>query len=188
MNGALLMVWRVWDLIYYWCTRLVYVDRRSQNIFRVVTKKYWGRPLRVNGHTAIDTGNDYLKLHIHNCQLAWRLKGVKGDTRLGLMALREIRKSLPALARYVAEHPQSDRIAGIVGTTILYQGARPLGFHVQDIDSRLFRWYKTVFFKLILSLCHPSGFKRVRYKSDKLVAKHVFMPKEELLQRYLEQK
>lgn len=184
MNVALLAVWRLWDFIYYHCTRLVYVDKRNHNIFRVVIKKYRGRMLTSGEQTIISDGDYYVKLHIHNYQLASRLRGVNGDMRLGLIALREVRNSLPALAKYIAQHPQAEQIEGILGTTILYRGARPLGFHVQDIDSRPFRLFKTGFFKLILTLCHPNGIDRIRHQSDKLVAKRVFMSKEELLQRY----
>lgn len=185
MNEALLTVWQLWDIIYYRCTRLVYVDKRNDNIFRVVIKRYWGAPLKVEEQDVISTGDYYVKLHIHNCQLARRLRGTKSDMRLGLVALNEIRKSLPALARYITEHPDTDKIEGIVGTTILYRGARRLGFHVQDIESPLYRGFKTVFFKFILCMCHPSGLDRIRNQTDKLAAKRVFMSKDELLSRYL---
>lgn len=185
MNGALLTAWHLWDTIYYSFSRLVYVDKQNHNIFRVVTKRYAGDTLRAGSQDVISTGDYYVKLHIHNYQLARCLRGLRGEMQLGLSALKEVRNSLPALARYVSEHPEADNIAGIVGTTFLYRGAEPLGFHIQDIDSPVFCWFKTAFFKLILSLCHPNGLKRVRYKADKLVAKRVFMSKKELLERYL---
>lgn len=184
MHGAILTAWRLWDIIYYHCTRLVYVDKPNDNIFRVVTKRYWGNTLRAGSQDVISAGDYYVKLHIHNYQLARRLKGLEGEMRLGLSALKAVRNSLPALARYVAEHPERDNIRGIVGTTILYRGAVPLGFHIQDIESPVFCWFKTAFFKLILFICHPNGLRRVRYKTEKLVAKRVFMSKEELLERY----
>lgn len=186
MNGALLTTWRLWDKIYYRCTRLCYVDQQNKNIFRVVIKKYGGKPLRSEQEVVISPGDYYVKLHFHNCQLAHRLAGMTGEMRLGLAALKEVKTSLPALAKFVAEHPNADKITGIVGTTILYRGAQPLGFFVRDIDSPLVRWYKTFFFKLILSLCHPEGVARIYRKSDKLVAKRVFMSKRDLLERYLD--
>lgn len=185
MNVAFLTMWRLWDFIYYHCTRLVYVDKRNHNIFRVVVKQYRGEPLKVKGQPIIAKGDCYVKLHIHNCQLARRLRGISGDVRLGIVALKEVRSSLPALAKYIAEHPQAEQIKGVVGTTILHRGARPLGFHVQDLDTRFFSVFKTLFFKLILSMSHPHGIRRVRHHSDRLTAKRLFMSKEELLQRYL---
>ena len=188
MNHALLTAWRLWDVIYYHCTRLVYVDKANQNIFRIVVKRFWGRPLTDEERAVIVPGDLYIKLHIHNCQLAERLQGINGEMRLGLTALREIKNSLPALAKFVANHPRKDDIRGVVGTTILYRGARHLGFHVQEVESSVFRWYKTAFFRIILSVCHPDGLRRVRYNSDRLVAKRVFMSTDELLSRYLEKK
>lgn len=186
MNQALLTMWRIWDVIYFHCTRLKYVDKQNHNIFRVVVKKYRGKPLTVGEHTVVSPGDLYVKLHIYNFQLANDLRGVTGDTRLGLHALREVRQSLPALARLIVEDPNEARIKAVIGTTILYRGARPLGFHIQSIESTTFRWFKTFFFRLILSLCHPAGISRIRSgSSDKLMAKHVFMSKEALLQRYL---
>lgn len=186
MNAGLLTAWRIWDTIYYHCTRLVYVDKRNHNIFRVVVKKYRGSAFKSGGQSIISYGDYYVKLHIHNCQLAVRLRGANNDMRLGLIALKEVRNSLPALAAFINNHPQATLIKGVVGTTILYRGAKPLGFHIQEIDSRLFRSFKTLFFKFILSLSHPNGFRRLRTKSDQLVAKRVFMSKEALLERYLE--
>ena len=185
MNAALLTAWRLWDAIYYHCTRLAYVDKRNHNIFRVVVKKYRGKPLVAGGQPVISNGDYYVKLHMHNCQLALRMRGASGDMQLAIIALREVRNSLPALAEYVNNHPQAARIKGVVGTTILHRGARPLGFHIQQIDSHVFRSFKSLFFKLILLLSHPNGFSRIRIKSDQLVAKRVFMSKEALLQRFL---
>lgn len=185
MTGAILTVWRLWDIIYYHCTRLRYIDKHNHNIFRVVVKKYRDSALKAGADTIVKAGDYYVKLHIHNCQLALRLRGIQSDMRLGMAALKEVKRSLPALASYVANHPQMDKIVGIVGTTILHRGARPLGFHVQEIRSPVFRLFKTWFFKFILSLCHPHGVSRIRHRTDQLVAKRVFMSKEELLKRYL---
>lgn len=185
MNEALLMAWRTWDFLYYHCTRLHYVDKENNNIFRIVVKKYRGNPLTIGEETIVAPGDYYVKLHIHNYQLAYCLRGKTGDLRLGLLALKQVKTSLPALARAVAAHPYADRIKGVVGTTILHQGAERLGFRVQAIDTAIFRVFKTVFFKWILCLCHPEGIKRVRRHSrKKMTAKRVFMSKEQLLRAY----
>lgn len=44
ITGAFLAAWQWVDKLYYWATRLQYVDRTHHNLFRVVVKPYRGKP------------------------------------------------------------------------------------------------------------------------------------------------
>ncbi|MBO8165015.1 MAG: hypothetical protein H0Z34_15070 [Brevibacillus sp.] len=185
MNAGILSLWGVWDAIYQRCTRLQYVDK-GKNIFRIVQLRYRGEVLTTADGQLIRPGDRIIKLHIHNYYLATRFQGITSDTRMGLLLRQYILISLPQLAAYVASLPQAEQIKGIVGTTMLAKGAEQLGFSVSEVPMTLFFRYKSWYLKLMLSLIHPDGFKRVRNQPE-LVLKRVYMSKDELFRRYLPQ-
>jgi hypothetical protein len=188
MNGGLLTAWRFWDSIYYQLTRLQYVDKESGNIFRIVVLRYNGRPLETSDGKLIQDGDYIARLHIHNCKLAQLLRGIEDENRMGLIVLREIRKSLPRLAQVLVHHPKYPEIKGLIGTTMLYRGAKPLGFDVADMERGFYQQFKTVFLKLMLFLFHPEGMIRLKRKPEYLVPKKVYISVDELMRRYAHSK
>jgi hypothetical protein len=184
MNVGLLTAWRFWDSIYYQLTRLQYVDKESGNIFRIVVLQYDGDPLRTSDGVEILRGDKIARLHIHNCRLAQLLKGVNNENRMVLIVLREIRRSLPRLAQVIVHHPNFHEIKGLVGTTMLHRGAKPLGFDTAKMEEGWYQRFKTVFLKTMLTLFHPEGMKRLKRKPEQLIPKKVFISVEELLRRY----
>jgi len=184
VNAGFLEVWRVWDFVYQHITRLEFVDRENGNIFRVVFCKYRGSDLITQDGVMIHNGDRIVKLHIYNWKLAYMLKDIHDETRLGLTTLRVVKKSLPTLAEYINEHPKGQHIKGIVGTTFLHRGVRKLGFNVYPVpNTPKFKW-KRVYLKIMLSLIHPSGKERLKTRSEKLIIKRVYMSKNELMNRY----
>ncbi|MDN4594879.1 YkoP family protein [Polycladomyces subterraneus] len=187
MSGGLLSAWRMWDQLYYHCTRLQYVDRENQNLFRVVIKPYHGPTLTTSDGVVLHRGDWYAKLHLHNCLLAHILRRYRGDdVQMALRVLTEVRQSLPALARFVADHPRSGQIRVLMGTTFLHRGSQHLGFDVTDLPDTWYAAYKTWFFKFILSNCHPEGWKRLKTGNSPLVPKRVYISKARLFRRYLD--
>lgn len=184
MNGGLLAAWRWWDAVYQRCTRLQYVEK-GENLFRVVLLKYHGDPLTTRDGVRIEPGDWILKLHLHNLMLAETLRKAPPGAQLGIRVLREIRRSLPGLARYVASHPRRSEIKGLMGTTFLYRGAESLGFDVCDVPPTLYFRYKNYYLKGLLWLMHPEGYKRLAEKKNYLITRRVYMSTDELLRRYL---
>jgi hypothetical protein len=189
-SSGLLTAWRIWDQIYYHCTRLKYVDKENRNLFRVVVKRYGGEPLVTSDGVSLKKGDWYAKLHLHNCLFAQMIReqSLEGIS-LALFTVNSIRGSLPALARYVANHPRSQEIQVLLGTTFLHRGAQRLGFDVADmVCSRHYLRFKSWFFKMILVNCHPDGFRRLQDQGQghQLVPKRVYISKEKFFQRYLQ--
>jgi hypothetical protein len=184
MNVGLLTAWRFWDSIYYQFTRLQYVDKESGNIFRIVVLQYEGSPIQTSDGVEIRTGDMIARLHIHNCRLAHLLRGIDNENRMVMIVLREIKRSLPRLAQVIVYHPKFHEIKGLIGTTMLHRGARPMGFDVADMEAGMYQRFKTVFLKTMLTLFHPEGMKRLKRKPEHLVPKKVFISVDELLRRY----
>ncbi len=184
MNISLLHLWRVWDIIYYHSTRLQYVDKKH-NLFRIVLLPFWGEQLVTKHGSTINKNDLVLKLHIHNFRLAEMIYRKKESKALGIILLREVRNSMPGLARFVAYHPHADQIKGVVGTTFLHRGVEHLGFSTsKPIESKIYK-VKKIYLKWMLRLMHPDGKDRLYKQKEKLTIKRVFISKRELLDRYL---
>ncbi|MDA5109419.1 MULTISPECIES: YkoP family protein [Brevibacillus] len=184
MNTGILMLWGVWDTIYQRCTRLRYIDK-GNNIFRIVLLRYRGEPLVTSDQRVICHGDLILKLHIHNYYFATLCKGVKDDLRVTLLLRHHIMRSLPQLAAYLDGHEERDRIKGVVGTTMLHKGVKPLGFSISDVPMTWFFRYKRWYLRLMVRLIHPDGKRRIERWDREMPLKRVYMSKEELLRRYL---
>lgn len=184
MNSGILMLWGVWDTIYQRCTRLRYIDK-GNNIFRIVLLRYRGEPLVTSDQRVICHGDLILKLHIHNYYFATQCKGVKDDLRVALLLRHHIMRSLPQLAAYLDGHEERDRIKGVVGTTMLHKGVKPLGFSISDVPMTWFFRYKRWYLRLMVRLIHPDGKRRIERWDREMPLKRVYMSKEELLRRYL---
>jgi hypothetical protein len=184
VNAGWLTAWKCWDSVYYQLTRLQYVDKESGNIFRIVVLTYEGQPILTSDGVLIEKGDTIARLHIHNCHLAHMLMGVSNENRMVLIVLREIRKSLPRLAQVLMHHPRFPEIKGLIGTTMLHRGAKPLGFDVAEMEKGFYQRFKTVFLKFMLMLLHPEGLDRLKRKPEQLVPKKVYISAKELLRRY----
>lgn len=184
MNSFILRLWGLWDPIYYYFSRLQYVDRRN-NLFRVVLLPYWDEiPLYTRSGDKIEKGDLIIKIHIHNYKLAKMIYGRKNANTLGLILLREIRSSLPGLARFILASPFQEKIKGLVGTTFLYRGAENLGFTIVEPPQTLRMKIKNIYLRWMLWIIHPEGRGRFQHVDSRLTVKRVFMTKDELLQKY----
>ncbi|GEC89027.1 MULTISPECIES: YkoP family protein [Brevibacillus] len=187
MNTSLLMLWGYWDEIYQRCTRLTYIEK-GKNIFRVVVLRYRGEPLVTTDNYIIHEGDLILKLHIHNYYFATLCKEVKDELRVALLLRRHILQSLPQLARFLNSMENKDQIKGIVGTTMLDKGVKPLGFSISDVPMSWFFRYKRWYLRLMLRFVHPNGKQRLQSWNHEMPLKRVYMSKELLLNRYAEGK
>lgn len=183
MNTGLLMMWGFWDSIYQRCTRLRYIEK-GNNIFRIVLLRYRGEPLVTSDNRIIHSGDLIVKIHIHNYYFACLCKGVKDDLRLALLLRRHIMLSLPKLAAYLAAMEEWEDIKGIVGTTMLHKGVKPLGFSISDVPMSWFFRYKRWCLRLMLRVVHPDGKRRVQSWNQEMPLKRVYMSKDILMNRY----
>ncbi|MGB9802567.1 polysaccharide deacetylase family protein [Desulfofundulus sp.] len=155
-------------------------------LFRLRTRRYYGRPITLSDGTLLRAGDPIVELHLNNEMLKEITSTGKSPERIALLTLKEVKRSLPALARWVHSTPQGKNIRAVVGLTILYRGTERLGFTVSDPPATitgLASWYQG----WLLSFYHAEGRLRFNRHKKKLSAKIVAMGREELLRRYLQQ-
>jgi hypothetical protein len=137
-----LSVWQMCDPLYFACTRLQYVERHPQNIFRVRLLYYRGKSLQLRDGTIIQSGDLLLKIHLHNVRLLRQLLSYEGEIARSRQLYRLVERSLPGLACYCADHPRSHEIKAIIGITQINRGCAQLGFDVCNIHNVMYRTIK----------------------------------------------
>lgn len=181
VKSYVLNIWNILDPIYYSLTRLTYVGAKSDNnIFRVRLTRFRGKGGTLADGTRLQKGDLLLKIHLHNVVLLRALSSMNSDLQRGRYIYQAIERSLPGIADYVQSHPESERIRGIVGISILNKGCKPLGFDTFPIASPWFRLLKwaTILPIYLLSVTQP--LKTFKKQSPK----YIVMSKNTLMERY----
>lgn len=69
-----------------------------------------------------------------------------------------------------ASQPEFREVKALVGVTLLHRGLiHGLGFEQQPMKSDLFQRITTAYLRLLLSVMHPEGKKRIYRKTEKLI-------------------
>lgn len=177
---------RVWGG-YDWAIRKLSGIRDLQegksSFYRVAFRRYRGKDWLMPDGSVLKAGDAYLELHINNDYL---LNSVGENTgRAAMIALREVRKELPVVARLLENDNRYRDIKVLLAITLLHRGTEHLGFTAYDMPQGPLRtitgWYE----RWLLGLYHPGGFKKLGFYRDKLVPKYIVMTRQDLLQRYL---
>ncbi|MBE3587777.1 MAG: polysaccharide deacetylase family protein [Thermoanaerobacteraceae bacterium] len=179
---------RFWQKIDLLIVRLLRVADIPMNgrptLFRLAKRRYHGKPLVLDDGTVLRPRDPIGELHLNNEVLKEITGQGKDPERIALLTIKELRRSLPALAQWINNSPRLKNIRAVVGLTMLHAGVKRLGFSIFDPPGtikRLAAWYQS----WLLSLYHPEGKKRLAGHRGKLSPKLVIMGREELLRRYL---
>ena len=153
------LTFRLWEKWEHYYARKHHVERvDATNILRL-EKSVYGGPVLYDEDGAIlaQKGDVVAEIHLDNVRLQAQGSDMQ---RTALKAIRQARKSLPDLAKYVAEHPAYDDIKVFMGETLIYRGVRGFGFNVQDLPdtwrSRGIAWLQL----RIMRVYHPAGKER----------------------------
>ena len=176
IRACFLSLWNLFDPLYYFLSRLSYVDKQNhQNgVFRVRLTKYRGKDLCLEDGTSICKNDLLLKIHLHNAKLLKDMYKLDNDFRKGLYLYNQIKRALPGLSTFIANHPDHEKIKAIFGVTMLHQGSERLGFEIYPILNTYYLHFKQIvqFPIYFLATVKPNQKKRVRP-----MPKYLFMTK-----------
>lgn len=180
MKLFFLTIWSLWDPVYYFFTRLCYINRGSRNIFRIRLTRYKGREVELSDGTQIATNDLLVKLHLHNVILLKETLGMNPIQRARYIK-REVERSLPELADYIRGYSCYEEIKGIIGITFLNKGVHRLGFETVSIVNGFYKLYKflTLLPILLLFSISPSVRELIHHKPM-----YLFMTKQTLERKY----
>lgn len=171
-------LWERWEHFYAKINNIKRID--DHNLFRLALSRYQGPDLYNEKGDLVATKGDRIgEIHFDNIRFQAAGSNLQA---VGIRALKQVRLSLPELARYIINHPEYRDVKVYLGFTMLNRGARGLGFQVEDYpyhNAQLIGLFQ----KLLLRIYHPAGNKRKTHKlGDK--PKMVWISSAKLLEIY----
>lgn len=145
IRSGLFYIWKSFDPLYYYCTRLTSLAKQyanHHNVLRVRTTCYKGCEAVLSDGTAIKRNDVLIKIHLHNVRILKETKHFANELQKGKWIYRSIERSLPELVTFIKEHDKCDEIKGIIGITMLNRGSGRIGFETIEISSRFYKWFK----------------------------------------------
>ncbi|PKM77132.1 MAG: polysaccharide deacetylase family protein [Firmicutes bacterium HGW-Firmicutes-15] len=173
-------IWTKWEQLY---AILYKVERiSSTNVFRLSRNRYKGPNLySQTGQLLAQNGDLVGEIHLDSIRLQDKETDIGNK---GIHILRQVRRSLPVLASYVASNPEYEGIKVFVGLTLINQGVKRLGFQVQEMPTTLFIRSVGVLQKLIILLYRsPKKARMKKYTQEH--PKLVWISKHQLLENWL---
>jgi hypothetical protein len=179
MKSVILLLWGVWDWLYFRCNRMKYVAK-EKNIFRIVHKRYRGPVVYTKSGQRLQRGDEIIKLHIYNYGLAKELLKYDSNFSIALYLKKNMGHSLKGLLDYIEQLPEPGNIKAVFGTSMLNRGAERFGFTVLDVEPTFYYKCKSYLYQLIYLIVHPFGMKYVLMNRNRLQSKHLVITIDEL--------
>ncbi|MEA4926553.1 MAG: polysaccharide deacetylase family protein [Syntrophomonadaceae bacterium] len=174
-------LWTKWEQLF---AKLFKIERvSSTSVFRISRSRYSGPALySPNGQLLAQKGDLVGEIHFDNGRLQH-----EGSTpgEKGVHLLRQVRRSLPALAQFVADNPDYQNVSVLVGLTLLNQGAQHLGFQVQELPPTLFVRLMGFWQRGIMLVYKSKPSKTTAVKPKRSNPRLVWMSKQQLLENWL---
>lgn len=176
-----LVLWKKWEYLYANYFSIKSID--ATNLFRLALKRYHGPEIYDKDGTLLAKKGDLVAdIHLASVRLQCKDSEIQ---KIGIRALSLVRKSLPGLAKFVAESPEYQNIKVLVGYTLLNRGIKSLGFQVQEVPTSWTIRRIAFMQRVIMSIYHPLGKARNNKRLGK--PKLVWISKQQLLNLWLPQ-
>lgn len=176
-------LWLGWEKLFHWVYHLRTASPEDPMLhFR--SRVYHGARVEMNDGHVIQNGDPVIELHFDNQKLFELGVTSRSSMHLAIRMIRTMEQQLPDLARMVALEPELRSAKAIYGVSMINRGPEKFGFTIQELPPGPFSAASKVYLKLLLSVIHPAGTKRLKQRTEKLVPKMIAMPLDILLERY----
>ncbi|MDQ0724773.1 peptidoglycan/xylan/chitin deacetylase (PgdA/CDA1 family) [Paenibacillus sp. W4I10] len=176
-------LWLGWEKLFHWVYHLRTASPEDPMLhFR--SRVYHGARVEMNDGHVIQNGDPVIELHFDNQKLFELGVTSRSSMHLAIRMIRTMEQQLPDLARMVALEPELRSAKAIYGVSMINRGPEKFGFTVQELPPGPFSAASKVYLKLLLSVIHPAGTKRLKQRTEQLVPKMIAMPLDLLLERY----
>lgn len=182
MKRLLQWLWGFWERYFARTRGIVPVGQGEEGMLRIGLVVHRGAPVILEDGTRIEPGDLLGELHLGNERIeVLRRQGLEGNA-LYFTILRELKSTMAALQRLVAEGKLDPRIKAFYAVSLFHRGARMLGFEVRPVRSFWVRWSSALYEKWLLILYHPAGWRRLGKGSQRLEAREVWLSRRRLLE------
>lgn len=176
-------LWLGWEKLFHWVYHLRTASPEDPMLhFR--SRVYHGARVEMNDGHVIQNGDPVIELHFDNQKLFELGVTSRSSMHLAIRMIRTMEQQLPDLARMVALEPELRSAKAIYGVSMINRGPEKFGFTIQELPPGPFSAASKVYLKLLLSVIHPAGTKRLKQRTEQLVPKMIAMPLDILLERY----
>lgn len=176
-------LWLGWEKLFHWVYHLRTASPEDPMLhFR--SRVYHGARVEMNDGHVIQNGDPVIELHFDNQKLFELGVTSRSSMHLAIRMIRTMEQQLPDLARMVALEPELRSAKAIYGVSMINRGPEKFGFTIQELPPGPFSVASKVYLKLLLSVIHPAGTKRLKQRTEQLVPKMIAMPLDLLLERY----
>ncbi|WP_338706883.1 polysaccharide deacetylase family protein [Paenibacillus amylolyticus] len=176
-------LWLGWENLFHWVYHLRTASPEDPMLhFR--SRVYHGARVEMNDGHVIQNGDPVIELHFDNQKLFELGVTSRSSMHLAIRMIRTMEQQLPDLARMVALEPELRSAKAIYGVSMINRGPEKFGFTIQELPPGPFSAASKVYLKLLLSVIHPAGTKRLKQRTEQLVPKMIAMPLDLLLERY----
>ncbi|OMF03447.1 polysaccharide deacetylase family protein [Paenibacillus sp. FSL H7-0942] len=176
-------LWLGWEKLFHWVYHLRTASPEDPMLhFR--SRVYHGARVEMNDGHVIQNGDPVIELHFDNQKLFELGVTSRSSMHLAIRMIRTMEQQLPDLARMVALEPELRSAKAIYGVSMINRGPEKFGFTIQELPPGPFSAASKVYLKLLLSVIHPAGTKRLKQRTEQLVPKMIAMPLDLLLERY----
>ncbi|MBY0202556.1 polysaccharide deacetylase family protein [Paenibacillus cucumis (ex Kampfer et al. 2016)] len=179
-------LWLGWEKLFHWAYHLRAASSKDPMLhFR--SRVYHGARVEMEHGYVMQNGDPIIELHFDNQTLFELGVTSRSTMHLAIRMIRTMEQQLPELAQIVAADPELRSAKALYGVSMINRGPEKFGFTVQELAPGPFSLASKLYLRMLLSVIHPAGQKRLKQRTDQLVPKMIVMPVEELLKRYGQQ-
>ncbi|KGP78977.1 MULTISPECIES: polysaccharide deacetylase family protein [unclassified Paenibacillus] len=176
-------LWLGWEKLFHWVYHLRTASPEDP-LLHYRSRVYHGALVEMNDGHVIRNGDPVIELHFDNKKLFDLGMTSRSSMHLAIRMIRAMEQQLPDLARQVTLEPELRSAKALYGVSMINRGPEKFGFTVRELAPGPFSSASKVYLKLLLSVIHPAGTKRLKQRSEQLVPKMIAMPLDVLLDRY----
>jgi hypothetical protein len=180
---TLLSVWEIWERIF---GELNHIQKiRPDGLFRLSTHLYHGPAVELNDGTPVRPGDLVGEIHLSSRDAMEMQLKYNSRVKVAIAARKALKQDLVCLAALVAREQSMAEVKAFYAITMLYHGARVLGFEDREFKNWVMRWVYTLGEGFLLVIYHPAGIFRLRQGRQDLTLKYIWMSRQKLLRDYL---
>ena len=181
---AAIVLWDFWERCFAKIAGVKPITTKMDSVFKLAVRKYRGKSLTLPDGTVLKTGDLLGELHFDNDLLLKISTQSKNPEKIGISLLRQVKNSLPDLAKTLQTDPAYRQIKAVYGITMIYRGANFLGFGIYDLYPAFFKIITTYYQRWLMIIFHPQGFSHLFKHRSKMIPKMLVISKNDLLRRY----
>ncbi|MBB6733444.1 polysaccharide deacetylase [Cohnella sp. CBP 2801] len=185
-SGKRLMrsLWMTWEKAFGLFSRLRSAHTSRHGVCKLLVTKYRGACFQCQDGTWIHDGDWVGELHLDNEMVVELLRDGDSD-RAALILARAARDALAQISSALETRPELTRVKALIGVTLLHRGLiHGLGFELRRIRSRTFGHLTTAYLRLLLSVLHPEGRRRLGRRRERLVPMMLIHTRSTLRRRF----